>query len=133
MNLHISPNDSTPLYQQIVDQVKYMISSGQLQPGDILPPIRTMSEMVIVNANTVARAYRDLERDGFVTLARGIGTRVNEIGSPLSEEEQMKVLGDRATSLISEARQMNVSLDDVIRLVEKCDEEMSVSMKEQKQ
>ena len=47
MHLHISPNDSTPLYQQIVNQVKYMISSGQLRPGDELPPIRTLSETII--------------------------------------------------------------------------------------
>lgn len=115
MHLHISPNDSTPIYQQIVNQVKYMVSSGQLQPGDILPPIRTLSGTLIVNANTVARAYRDLERDGFVTLQRGIGTRVNEIGSPLTQDEQMTILSERASALISEAHQMNLSLDDIVQ------------------
>ena len=57
MHIHIAPNDSLPLYQQIVNQVKYMISSGQLRPGDELPPIRSLSETLIVNANTVARAF----------------------------------------------------------------------------
>jgi GntR family transcriptional regulator len=130
MNLHISPNDSTPLYQQIINQIKYMIASGQLQPGDILPPIRAMAETLIVNVNTVARAYRDLERDGFVSLQRGIGTTVNDVGSPLSEAEQKKILNDRAMALLSEASQMNVNLDDVIRILETCAEELNGRAKE---
>lgn len=130
MNLHISPHDNTPLYQQIVNQVKYMISSGQLRPGDELPPIRTLSETLIVNANTVARAYRDLERGGFVICQRGIGTRVSATGSPLSEVERMKILNDRASALIGEARQMNLSLDDIMQLVALRAEEMNFSMEE---
>ena len=117
MNLHISTNDGNPIYRQIVNQVKYMISSGQLRPGDELPPIRKLSEMLIVNANTVARAYRDLEAEGFVTCQRGVGTHVSATGSPLSDAEQLKVLNDRAGALLSEARQMNMSLEEVMHLV----------------
>ncbi len=125
MNIRISPNDGTPLYRQIVNQVKYMISSGQLQPGDELPPIRTLSETLIVNANTVARSYRDLEAEGFVSCQRGRGTFVNETGSPLSDAERTKVLHDRANALISEARQMDLSLDEVIELVTACAKDMN--------
>ena len=128
MQLHISANDGTPIYQQITNQVKYMISSGQLRPGDELPPIRALSETLSVNANTVARAYRDLERDGFVTCRRGAGTHVNATGSPLSDVERMKILNDRASALISEARQMNLSLDDVVQLVIARGEEMNLTM-----
>lgn len=132
MHIHISTNDGTPIYQQIASQVKYMIASGQLRKGDELPPIRTLSEMLIVNANTVARAYRELERDGFVTCRRGAGTHVNATGSPLSSAEQMKILNDRAGALISEARQMNLTLDEVVQLVVARGEEMNFSMKERK-
>ena len=132
MHIHISPNDGTPIYQQITNQVKYMISSGQLRPGDELPPIRTLSETLIVNANTVARAYRDLEREGFVTCQRGIGTHVCAVGSPLSDKERMKVLDDRARALISEARQMNLSLEDVVQLVIARGEEMNVNVESYK-
>ena len=130
MNLHILPNDSTPIYQQIVNQVKYMISSGQLRPGDILPPIRTLSESIIVNANTVARAYRDLERDGFVKLQRGIGTTVRATGSPLSKTEQQEILAERASALISEARQMNMNLEDILEVVRAQAEKMNLLEKE---
>lgn len=132
MNLHISPNDSTPLYQQIVNQVKYMISSGQLQPGDELPPIRTLSETIIVNANTVARAYRDLEREGYVTCQRGRGTHVTANGSPLSESERTKILNERASALLSEARQMNLSLNEIRDLVTSVAKEMDFPMETDK-
>ncbi len=130
MNLRISPNDGQPLYQQIVNQMKYMISSGQLRPGDELPPIRTLAQTIVVNANTVARAYRDLEREGLVTCERGIGTHVTATGSPLSKVEQEKILNDRASALIAEARQMNLSLGEVIRLVTNCAEEMNFPKEE---
>jgi len=125
MNIHISPNDGTPIYRQIVNQVKYMISSEQLHPEDELPPIRALAELLVVNANTVARAYRDLEAEGFVTCERGRGTRVNATGSPLSDAQRMKVLEDRANTLISEARQMNMDLKEVLELVTKRAKEMN--------
>lgn len=130
MNLHINPNDSVPIYKQIINQVKYLISSRQLVPGDELLPLRALSEQLIVNVNTVARAYRELERDGFVTCQRGAGTTVNEFGSPLSDAEQMKVLRGRAQALVTEAQQMKMNLDDVVKLVITCGEEMNVRLED---
>jgi GntR family transcriptional regulator len=130
MNLHINPNDSVPIYKQIINQVKYLISSRQLKPGDELLPLRSLSEQLIVNVNTVARAYRELERDGFVTCQRGAGTTVNKFGSPLSDAEQMKVLRGRAQALVTEAQQMKMNLDDVVKLVIACGEEMNVRLED---
>jgi len=130
VNLHINPNDSVPIYKQIINQVKYLISSRQLVPGDELLPLRALSEQLIVNVNTVARAYRELERDGFVTCQRGAGTTVNEFGSPLSDAEQMKVLRGRAQALVTEAQQMKMNLDDVVKLVITCGEEMNVRLED---
>ena len=61
MQIHISPTDGVPIYLQIVNQVKYLVSSGRLAAGEELPPIRTLAEKLLVNPNTVARAYRELE------------------------------------------------------------------------
>jgi GntR family transcriptional regulator len=130
VNLHINPNDSVPLYKQIINQVKYLISSRQLKPGDELLPLRALSEQLIVNVNTVARAYRELERDGFVTCQRGAGTTVNDFGSPLSDAEQMKVLRNRAEALVTEARQMKMGMGDVLKLVIACGEEMNVRLED---
>lgn len=130
MNLHINPNDSVPIYKQIMNQVKYLISSRQLRPGDDLLPIRALSELLVVNPNTVARAYRSLEKDGYVTCQRGAGTTVNDFGSPLSDAEQLKILRGRAQALVTEARQMKMGMGDVLKLVVECGEEMNVRLED---
>jgi DNA-binding transcriptional MocR family regulator len=66
-----------PIYLQIVNQVKYLVASGRLAPGEELPPIRVLAEQLLVNPNTVARAYRELERAGVVLKRRTAGTYVN--------------------------------------------------------
>ncbi|MBW3622214.1 MAG: GntR family transcriptional regulator [Armatimonadetes bacterium] len=122
MEIRIAPDDGTPLYQQIVNQVKYLIASGRLEPGEELPPIRVMAERLRVNPNTVARAYRELEVARIVDKRRTTGTFVSEAGSPLKREERMKILTGRADALLIEARQMDVSMEEVINLVRERDE-----------
>src|SRR5437870_10189401 len=84
LQIHLSPNDGVPIYLQIVNQVKYLVASGRLQPGEELPPIRVLAEQLLINPNTVARAYRELEAAGVVTKRRTAGTYVSEQGSPLA-------------------------------------------------
>ena len=80
MQIHIAPNDGVPIYLQIVNQVKYLVASGRLSPGEELPPIRVLAEQLLVNPNTVARAYRELETVGVVTKRRTAGTYVSQRG-----------------------------------------------------
>src|SRR5678810_1343593 len=103
MQLRISNADGTPIYQQIVAQVRHLIASGRLQPGEELVPIRTLAEQLTINPNTVARAYLELERAGVVTKRHGSGTYVSESPSPLSRREKFKVLAQRADALLVEA------------------------------
>lgn len=124
MQIHISPNDGVPIYLQIVSQVKYLVASGRLTPGQELPPIRVLAERLIVNPNTVARAYRELETAGIVEKRRTAGTYVSDQGSPLARRERIKILGQRIDALLAEARQMDVSLDDVVKLVQQRDAAM---------
>ena len=106
-----------PIYRQIVNQVKYLVAAKRLNAGDELPPIRRLAEELLINPNTVARAYRDLESAGVLESRRGSGTRVSDNGSPLSRAEKMKILDDRVGGLVAEARQLAVSVDDVVKLV----------------
>ena len=78
MRIHISSSDGVPIYLQIVNQVKYLVASGRLAPGEELPPIRVLAERLVVNPNTVARAYRELEAAGVVEKRRTAGTFVSE-------------------------------------------------------
>ena len=124
MQLHVSPADGVPIYLQIINQVKYLVSSGRMAAGEELPPIRTLAEQLLINPNTVARAYRELELAGVVEKRRTAGTYVSGGASPLSRRERVKILGRRVDALLAEARQMDVSLDDVIDLIHQRDRAM---------
>lgn len=117
MRIHISPNDGVPIYLQIIQQIKYLVASGRLVAGEELPPIRTLAEQLLVNPNTVARAYRELEVAGVVTKRRTAGTYVSEAGSPLARSEQWRILTERVDALLAEAQQMNVSTEEIIELI----------------
>lgn len=117
MRLHISPKDGVPIYRQIVTQIKYMVASSRLRPGDEVPPIRVLAEQLLINPNTVARAYRDLEAAGILTSRRGSGTQVADKGSPLAHTERLRVLNKLIEGLLVEADQLDFTLEDVIELI----------------
>jgi GntR family transcriptional regulator len=118
MQIHIQAQGGVPIYLQVMQQIKYLVASGRLQPGDELPSIRTLAEQLIVNPNTIARAYRELETAGVVEKRRTAGTFVAEAGSPLARKERLKLLKQRVDQLLVEAFQMGFELDEVLKLVE---------------
>ena len=118
MDIRISLTDGVPIYRQVVNQIKYLVASGQLLPGDELPPIRVLAQQILVNPNTVVRAYQQLEAENVVRKRRGAGTYIAEVGSPLAREERQKILAERADILLAEARQMNVAFDELMRLLQ---------------
>ncbi len=133
MNLHINANDGVPIYLQIVNQVKYLVASGRLAPGAEMPPIRVLAERLLINPNTVARAYRELETAGIVVKRRTAGTFVSEdASSPLARRERLKILTERIDALLAEARQMNVGLDEIVQLVRQREEAMQATRPEEK-
>jgi GntR family transcriptional regulator len=124
VQIHISPHDGVPIYLQIVNQVKYLVASGSLEPGEELPPIRTLAEQLLVNPNTVARAYRELELAGLVVKRRTAGTYVSDGASPLARRQRLKIISQRVDALLAEARQMNIDIDELIELIQQRDETM---------
>jgi GntR family transcriptional regulator len=121
MRIHLSIQDGVPIYRQIVNQVKYLVASRGLEPGEELPPIRTLAEQLLINPNTVARAYRELEVAGIVRTRRGAGTYVAEGSSPLARKEQRSILRQRIDALLAEARHLDFELDDVIAVLRERD------------
>jgi GntR family transcriptional regulator len=117
VQIHISSNDGVPIYLQIVNQVKHLVGARRLAPGDELPPIRVLAQQLLVNPNTVARAYLELERAGVVAKRHGSGTYVSEAGSPLARRERLRILTQRADTLLTEAGHMDVELSEVISLL----------------
>ena len=132
MQLHISSHDGVPIYLQIVNQVKYLVASGRLEPNEELPPIRTLAEQLLVNPNTVARAYRELELAGIVTKRRTAGTYVSDTASPLARRQRLKIVTERIDALLAEARQMKIDTEELVELIQERDELMQATSTKEK-
>jgi GntR family transcriptional regulator len=130
VEIHITPHDGVPIYQQIVNQVKYLVGSGRLSAGEELPTIRALADRLRINPNTVARAYRELEHDGVVVKRSTTGTFVSDAGSPLARRECLKLLTQRVDALLAEARNMNFSLEEIVQLLRERDQAMRPGARE---
>ena len=118
MELHISTSDGVPIYLQIANQVKYLVASGRLEAGNEIPPIRVLARQLLVNPNTVARAYLELEREGVVQKRHGSGTYISESGSRLARKERLKIISERVDGLLAEARHLEVETPELLRLIQ---------------
>jgi GntR family transcriptional regulator len=127
MQLHVSTGDGVPIYLQIANQVKHLVASGRLSSGEEIPPIRALAQQLLVNPNTVARAYLELERDGVVIKRHGSGTYISDAGSPLARKERRRILSERVDALLTEARHLEVGTDEVLRLIKERSEAMPVN------
>jgi GntR family transcriptional regulator len=121
VQIRISASEAVPIYHQIVSQVRYLIAAGRLQPGEELPPIRVLAEQLMVNPNTVARAYLELERAGIVIKRHGSGTYVSEARNTVPPREKTKILVGRVDALLTEAKHLEVDLSEVIKLLRERD------------
>ena len=118
MDITISLTDGVPIYRQIVNQVKYLVASGLLQPGEELPPIRTLALQLKVTPNTIVKAYGELEISGVIQKRQGSGTFISE-GRPqqVALRERRRLIERRIDALLAEAHQLNFSADEILRMV----------------
>jgi len=117
MDITINLTDGVPIYRQIVNQVKYLVASGLLLPGEELPPIRTLALQLKVTPNTVVKAYGDLEISGVIHKRRGSGTFVSEARQPLALRERRRIIEQRIDALLAEAHHLNFADEDVLRML----------------
>jgi GntR family transcriptional regulator len=118
MQIFISEQDQTPIYQQIFNQIRLQVSSGRLTPDEELPSIRVLAERLVVNPNTVARAYRELEQAGIVTKRRTTGSYISAGAAPMDTRERKELLTEKVDGLLADARQLELSPTDVIDLIQ---------------
>lgn len=121
MEFHISTQDGTPIYRQIINQVQHMIASGRLVTGDEMPSVRSLAHQLVVNPNTIVRAYRELETMGLIVSRQGSGTVVASGGSPLARREKRRIIIQRIDALIVHARQLGISADEIKDWIDKRD------------
>jgi GntR family transcriptional regulator len=114
----LNPNSGVPIYLQIMEQVKHAIENGVLRPGDQLPGIRKLAETMVMNPNTVAKAYRELEHEGFVELRQGAGAFVSEKLNPKEVTDRMHTAKPIAEQAVERLLALGLTDDEIRRLIE---------------
>src|SRR5712664_1502701 len=104
MLLRPNPSSGVPIYLQLMEQVKHSIETGALRPGEQLPGIRPLAEELVINPNTVAKAYRELEHEGIIELRHGAGAFVSATARARSDRRGDPAVVRGGAGGISEAR-----------------------------
>jgi GntR family transcriptional regulator len=117
VHLNIQPGSGTPIYLQIMEQLKHAIAMGVFEPGEPIPTIREMALQAKVNPNTVAKAVRELERDGILVTRVGKGSFVNENAPELAQQDRDGKAGDLAKGYGKDMRWLGYNRDNSADLV----------------
>ena len=112
-----NPDPNRPIYLQIIEEIKKRTARGLYKPGDQLPSVREMARETEVNPNTVARAYSELEREGFIFTRRGQGTFITE-NTELIVSEIAKIAENAARNFLAEIDALNLDHDQRQKLLE---------------
>ena len=123
----VQPTSGVPIYRQLMDQVRSLVSSGRLKPGDRLPSVRQMAAELEVNMMTVSKAYARLEADGVLERERGLGMRVPEAASrgaaaaPMASvaerQQELKPIADELATRAWQLKLTDAQTLDVVRRV----------------
>ena len=111
--LDLNATDERPIYSQIADRVMFAVAAGVLRPGELVPSVRELSKQLVVNPNTVARAYRDLQTDGLLEPVRGTGLQVAEGASERCRAARREHVRQRLRSAIEEAVRSEMDRDEI--------------------
>ena len=114
--IRLNPLSGTPLYLQLVEHLKHSIETGAIRAGDQLPSVRKMAEDLLINPNTVVRAYRDLDTEGILELRHGSGVFVRE--SVSARTDVMKRAAPIIRSAVDRLESLDLAEDDIRRLIE---------------
>jgi GntR family transcriptional regulator len=118
MLLKPNPSSGVPIYLQLMEQVKHGIETGALRPGEQLPGIRPLAEELVINPNTVAKAYRELEHEGVIELRHGAGAFVSNNGRAKKLTETMKAGQTLVAGTVERLRGRGVTDEEIRRLFE---------------
>lgn len=112
----IDPKSAIPIYRQITDSIRRGVAAGLLAPGERLPSVRDLAARLLVNPNTVAKVYRDLERDGLLDTRRGDGTYVSADAATMAEAERRRLLADQLRTVARDVRAFGLSREAAVDL-----------------
>ena len=113
-----NPASGVPIYLQLMEQVKHGVETGALRPGDQLPGIRPLAEELVINPNTVAKAYRELEHEGIVELRHGAGAFIAGNARAKKATEKFRAGQAVVAAAIERLRARGVTDDEIRRMFE---------------
>ena len=118
MLLKPNPSSGVPIYVQLIEQVKHAVETGALRPGEQLPGIRRVAEDLVVNPNTVAKAYRELEHDGVIELRQGAGAFVAQGGRSRKQVDRLRSAQPLVSATVARLREIGLAEEEIRRLFE---------------
>ena len=118
MRIIIQNSSMVPIYEQVVNQIKAQIISGELKDGDILPSVRNMAAELRISSLTVKKAYDFLEEEGLVTTVHGKGTFVNAADSQMAAEARRKAIEDDLSLVVSKAFSAGLNKEELKEIFE---------------
>ncbi len=113
-----NPSLGTPIYLQLMEQIKHAIETGALRAGEQLPGIRPLAEELVINPNTVAKVYRELEHDGVIELRHGAGAFVSRNGRTQKLTDKLRAAQAVVAAAIERLRAQGLSEEEIRRLFE---------------
>jgi len=116
MVFRTNPASGVPIYLQLMEQVKHAIETGALRPGEQLPGIRPLAEELVINPNTVAKAYRELEHAGVIELRQGAGAFVSHQAPPARTSDKVRAVQTIVASTVERLRARGITDDEIRRL-----------------
>ncbi len=117
MEILLTHNTGTPIYEQIINQIKRQIMDGTLVPGDPIPSMRALAKSLHISVITVQRAYESLQREGFIETTVGRGSFVAQQDHAFYREEQQRLLEEHLCTAAEIARKNGIALSKLVELV----------------
>jgi GntR family transcriptional regulator len=118
MMLRPNPSSGVPIYLQIMEQVKHGVETGALRPGEQLPGIRSLAEELVINPNTVAKAYRELEHEGIVELRQGAGAFIAATAGARKLTDKLRAGQTIVAAAMEKLRARGMTDEEIRRLFE---------------
>jgi len=116
MLIVVDPHSGVPVYRQLIDQVRFHITSGMLGPGDELPSTRALSQQLGINPMTISKAYSFLEKDGVIKRRPGLPLIVSEFDQRESMERKADQLRENLAPSVTAARQLGITQGEAVRI-----------------
>jgi len=122
MIFNIQRDSPVPIYEQIVAQVTFAVAAGSLRPGDFIPSVRDLASDLVLNPNTVARAFVELERRGVVVARRGRGMAVTDESVGLCRQQRLQIVRERFRAALQEVAFSGLTPSEIKKVI---DEELA--------